>query len=85
MTDNKSSPGDVLAAQFVNLESAGTRNTAADSTEAPDQRPENPADKNPPQPFKPKCILIEPPPGETLNIGYVGGVRMPKKKSKAGN
>ena len=39
----------------------------------------------PPKQFKPKCILIEPPPGETLHIGYVGGVRMPKKKSKTGN
>jgi hypothetical protein len=80
MTDYKSSSSDLLAARLTNLDSANTRNSGVDSKDAMDQRADNPTDENLPKPFKSKCILIEPPPGETLHIGYVGGVRMPKKQ-----
>jgi hypothetical protein len=35
------------------------------------------AERNPQQPFEPKCIDLTP--TEPANIGYVGGVRLPKK------
>jgi hypothetical protein len=79
MTDYKSSSSDLLAARLTNLDSANTRNSGVDSKEAMDQQADNPTDENPPKPFKPKCIDLTPE-YEGLNIGYVGGVRMPTKK-----
>jgi hypothetical protein len=56
-------------------------------TEAIVQDSQHPADLNPPKPTKPfksKCIDLTAE-YEGLNIGYVGGVQMPKEKSKARN
>jgi len=49
---------------------------------ATDQPAGHDADKIPQKP-KPQRIELTPP--SPVNIGYVGGVRVPKKKSKAGN
>ncbi len=80
MRDNKLSSGDLLATRVVMLESAGTRSSRVDSKEASDQRAQHLTDENPQSTFKAKCTDLTAE-YEGLNIGYVGGVRMPAKKS----
>jgi hypothetical protein len=43
-----------------------------------DQHSEEPADENPAKPFNSVCIDLTP--ALPTNVGYVGGVRVPKKK-----
>jgi hypothetical protein len=49
------------------------------TVEATDQHPKDPANENPAKPFNTECIDLTP--ELPTNIGYVGGVRVPKKKS----
>jgi hypothetical protein len=49
-------------------------------TEGATPRSEHPANEKPPTPFKPKRIDLTP--DEPVNIGYVGGVRRPKKQNQ---
>lgn len=41
------------------------------------------AEKSPQKPFQPQRVDLTP--DEPVNIGYVGGVQLPRKKFKAGN
>jgi hypothetical protein len=50
------------------------------SREAMDQDSEHRPDGNPPKPFKSECIDLTAE-YEGTNIGYVDGVRMPKKET----
>jgi hypothetical protein len=49
----------------------------ANLVQATEQHPEGPAEENLSKPFKPQRIDLTP--TEPVNIGYVGGVRVPKK------
>ena len=54
-------------------------NSSADEVIEPiDRHPEVPADENPAKPFNSVCIDLTP--ALPTNVGYVGGVRVPKKK-----
>ena len=50
------------------------------STEVPPRGSEHLANENPPKPFKSKRIDLTP--VEPMNVGYVGGVREPKKQKQ---
>jgi len=76
MRDNKSSLDDLLEERRGSQRSASTRNNRADSREAPDPHTAHRAEDTPPKPFKPKRIDLTP--DAPVNIGYVGGIRMPK-------
>jgi len=50
----------------------------ADLPSAPDRDSENPAGEHLRRRFEPKFVDLTPPDHEATNIGYVGGVQMPK-------
>jgi hypothetical protein len=75
--DSKSS-SDQLEDRPGNLGYANRQHTGVDSSEALALDSEHPSDKNPPKPFKPKRIDLTPE-NEEFNIGYVGGIFVPKR------
>ncbi len=81
MTDNKSLD-DLLEEPRESLGSANRRSNGFASGEATDPDTAHQAERNPQNKFKPQRIDLtaEAP----VNLGYVGGIRMPRKKSSAG-
>ena len=54
-------------------------------TNLPEHQPaDHESAKDAPKPFKPRCVVLTPPDGQPISIGYVDGVQMPKKKSGNG-
>jgi hypothetical protein len=49
------------------------------TVEATDQHPKDPVNENPAKPFNTECIDLTP--ELPTNIGYVGGLPLPKKKA----
>jgi len=83
MRDNKSSSEhELLAARCGNHHSDSMRNDGVVPSHAADPHRVQMTDENPPKPFKPRCIDLTPE-CEGLNVGYVGGVRVPMRKSNA--
>ena len=81
MRDNKSSD-DLLEEPRENLGCANRRSNGVASGEATDPHTAHQPEKQPQNTFKPQRIDLMP--EAPVNIGYVGGIRMPRKKSSAG-
>jgi len=76
MRDNNSLD-DLLEEPRESLGSANTRNNRVASGEATDPYTAHQPERNPQNTFKPRRIDLTP--EEPVNIGYVGGIRMPEK------
>jgi len=76
MRNNKSLSGDLLEDSRGNEGSASRRSNGDVSREATDRHTAHQTERNSQTTFKPRCIDLTP--DAPVNIGYMGGIRMPK-------
>lgn len=79
MRDNKSLPDNLLEEGRESLDSASSRNSGIDSSAPTGPHAAHHDERNPRSTFKPLRINLTP--DAPVNMGYVGGVRMPKKRA----